>query len=110
MYNFMIFVLLLDPGSGMDKNQDPGSGINIPDPQHYSSLLFSAFPDPLSVLYLVSCVSVHGPENAVDGDISTYWQSPPISRGRKYNRVDLEINLLQDFIVRIELFFLLLTT
>ncbi len=21
-------------GSGMDKNQDPGSGINIPDPQH----------------------------------------------------------------------------
>jgi hypothetical protein len=23
-----------DPGSGMDKNQDPGSGINIPDPQH----------------------------------------------------------------------------
>ncbi len=24
----------LDPGSGMGKNQDPGSGINIPDPQH----------------------------------------------------------------------------
>jgi hypothetical protein len=23
-----------DPRSGMDKNQDPGSGINIPDPQH----------------------------------------------------------------------------
>jgi hypothetical protein len=23
-----------DPGSGMGKNQDPGSGINIPDPQH----------------------------------------------------------------------------
>jgi hypothetical protein len=22
-----------DPGSGMGKNQDPGSGINIPDPQ-----------------------------------------------------------------------------
>jgi hypothetical protein len=22
------------PGSGMGKNQDPGSGINIPDPQH----------------------------------------------------------------------------
>jgi len=21
-------------GSGMDKNQEPGSGINIPDPQH----------------------------------------------------------------------------
>jgi hypothetical protein len=24
-----------DPGSGMGKNQDPGSGINIPDPQHW---------------------------------------------------------------------------
>jgi hypothetical protein len=23
-----------DPGSGMGKNQDPGSGINIPDPPH----------------------------------------------------------------------------
>jgi hypothetical protein len=26
---------ILDPGSGMGKNQDPGSGINIPDPQHW---------------------------------------------------------------------------
>ncbi len=24
-----------DPGSGMAKNQDPGSGINIPDPQQW---------------------------------------------------------------------------
>jgi hypothetical protein len=24
-----------DPGSGMGTNQDPGSGINIPDPQHW---------------------------------------------------------------------------
>jgi hypothetical protein len=24
-----------DPGSGMGKNQDPGSRINIPDPQHW---------------------------------------------------------------------------
>jgi hypothetical protein len=24
-----------NPGSGMGKNQDPGSGINIPDPQHW---------------------------------------------------------------------------
>jgi hypothetical protein len=23
-----------DPGSGMGKNQDPGYGINIPDPPH----------------------------------------------------------------------------
>jgi hypothetical protein len=29
-----LLLLFLDPGSGMGKNQDPGSGINIPDPQH----------------------------------------------------------------------------
>jgi len=26
-----------DPGSGMGKNQDPGSGINIPDPPHWNT-------------------------------------------------------------------------
>jgi hypothetical protein len=30
-----LFYLFLDPGSGMGKNQDPGSGINIPDPPHW---------------------------------------------------------------------------
>ncbi len=44
MTNFFftpLLCLFLDPGSviqdlgsGMGKNQDPGSGINIPDPQH----------------------------------------------------------------------------
>ncbi len=29
-----------DPGSGMGKNQDPGSGINIPDPQHWYHTFF----------------------------------------------------------------------
>ncbi len=29
-----LLLLFWDPGSGMGKNQDPGSGINIPDPQH----------------------------------------------------------------------------
>ncbi len=28
-----------DPGSGMGKNQDPGSGINIPDPPHWLKLV-----------------------------------------------------------------------
>jgi hypothetical protein len=32
-----------DPGSGMGKNQDPGSGINNPDPQHWR---IQADPDP----------------------------------------------------------------
>jgi hypothetical protein len=30
-----LLLLFLDPGSGMGKNQDPGSGINIPDPPHW---------------------------------------------------------------------------
>jgi hypothetical protein len=29
-------LLFLDPGSGMGKNQDTGSGINIPDPPHWA--------------------------------------------------------------------------
>jgi hypothetical protein len=33
-----------DPGSGMGKNQDPGSGINILDPQHWSKR--HQLPDP----------------------------------------------------------------
>ena len=31
----------------------------------------------------------------MDGDISTWWQSPTISRGLKYNRVTLSIDLVQ---------------
>jgi hypothetical protein len=34
------FVAVRDPGSGMGKNQDPGSGINIPDPQHCLTAAF----------------------------------------------------------------------
>ncbi len=33
-----LFVAVLDPGSGMAKNQDPGSGIKIPDPQLWYKL------------------------------------------------------------------------
>jgi hypothetical protein len=35
-----------DPGSGMGKNQDPGSGINIPDPQHWLKILKFFDADP----------------------------------------------------------------
>jgi len=31
----LLFGWIRDPGSGMGKNPDPGSGINIPDPQHW---------------------------------------------------------------------------
>ncbi len=40
---------------------------------------------------------VHVGQNAVDGDTTTWWQSPPISRGLKYNRVTLDIDLQQIF-------------
>jgi hypothetical protein len=29
------FLLLLDPGSGLGENHDPGSGINMPDLPHW---------------------------------------------------------------------------
>jgi hypothetical protein len=32
-----------DPGSGMGKNQDPGSGIDIPDPPHWDVAAFELF-------------------------------------------------------------------
>jgi hypothetical protein len=41
-----------DPGSGMGKNQDPGSGINILDPQHCLQIM---------VLQWLSCM-IHGVE------------------------------------------------
>lgn len=36
----------------------------------------------------------HPPEYAVDG-LDTWWQSPPLSRGMKYNEVNLTIELGQ---------------
>lgn len=36
----------------------------------------------------------HPPENAVDGQ-ETWWQSPPLSRGMKYNEINLTIDLGQ---------------
>ncbi|XP_075229000.1 laminin subunit alpha [Lycorma delicatula] len=38
----------------------------------------------------------HPPEFAVDG-AATWWQSPPLSRGMKYNEVNLTIDLGQEF-------------
>jgi len=32
---FLVGSGIRDPGSGVGKNPDPGSGINIPDPQHW---------------------------------------------------------------------------
>jgi hypothetical protein len=46
--NFFSPLLFLGPGSGMGKNQDPGSWINIPDPPHWLWITLSADPDPES--------------------------------------------------------------
>lgn len=37
---------------------------------------------------------MHPPEFAIDGR-ETWWQSPPLSRGMKYNEVNLTIDLGQ---------------
>lgn len=37
---------------------------------------------------------MHPPEFAADG-METWWQSPPLSRGMKYNEVNLTIDLGQ---------------
>ncbi len=53
-----LLLLFLDPGSGMGKNQDPGSGINIPDPQHCldgSKLVSVALSDKLCCRQVSVC-------------------------------------------------------
>ncbi len=50
-----------DPRSGMGKNQDPGSGINIPDPQH-CLLSLKMTPPPL----------LSHPPPATNGKLYTY--------------------------------------
>ena len=39
----------------------------------------------------------HPGSNVVDGDTRTWWQSPPISRGLRYNKVTMDIDLQQLF-------------
>jgi hypothetical protein len=41
-FNPTLLLLFLDPRSGIDKNQDSGLRINIPDPQHWHQLSKSA--------------------------------------------------------------------
>jgi hypothetical protein len=46
-----------DPGSGMGKNQGPGSGINIPDPQHWllvRYILGASLPPPVTQKFLIA--------------------------------------------------------
>jgi hypothetical protein len=69
-----LLLLFLDPGSGMGKNPDPGSGINIPDPQHCFFFNFVRFvatkkgrltnlPPPPS---LVAVVGSGDPRSGID--------------------------------------------
>jgi hypothetical protein len=43
-----------DPGSGMGKNQDPGFGINNPDPQHWKKA-FGVYDILVLHGYLAKC-------------------------------------------------------
>ena len=76
-----LLLLFLDPGSGMGKNQDPGSGINIPDPQHC--------PGPLQLVHwqsdalttrpdLIQCL-FSGEQRGVPGEQSDPAGVPPES-------------------------------
>ena len=46
----------------------------------------------------------HPVSNVVDGRSDTWWQSPAISRGLKYNKVTLDIDLQQTFQVVLLIF------
>ncbi len=55
-FSSLSFVLVFgsgirDPGSGMGKNQGPGSGINIPDPQYWTNLLLLFYARGPTVLF-----------------------------------------------------------
>ena len=46
---------------------------------------------------------VHPKYYVNDGDTTTIWQSPPISRGRRFNRITLEIDLQQVWYILIQI-------
>ncbi|CAH0382822.1 unnamed protein product [Bemisia tabaci] len=87
-------------------------GVGTPGPELYCKLvgavpLVDVQKDPFSNSHLVNgqvcdyCdpnvpEQAHPPENAVDGQ-SSWWQSPPLSRGMKYNEINLTIDLGQEF-------------
>ncbi|VDK58805.1 unnamed protein product [Cylicostephanus goldi] len=45
---------------------------------------------------MAGTVNAHPAENMVDGNTS-WWQSPPLSRGMEYNQVNITIDLEQEF-------------
>jgi hypothetical protein len=51
---FGLFLLFLNPGSGIEKNQYPRSRINIPDTQHWSQVK-SVMRYTLTLTCVVSC-------------------------------------------------------
>lgn len=58
------------------------------------SLFFSSFPQVCDMCVTTDPSRHHPPENAIDGT-EQWWQSPPLSRGMRYNEVNLTIDLGQ---------------
>ncbi|XP_008557031.1 laminin subunit alpha [Microplitis demolitor] len=81
-------------------------GVDTPGPELYCKLVGANSDQDTEVNLIQGQVcdvcdptipeKFHPPEHAVDG-METWWQSPPLSRGMKYNEVNLTINLGQEF-------------
>jgi hypothetical protein len=77
-----------DPRSGMGKNQDPGSGINIPDPQHWYFFQFL-------IIKTMDPDSEPDPDPYLDSDSinpdSQHWSV--VIQSRTTIQVNVEVNL-----------------
>ncbi|XP_034947491.1 laminin subunit alpha [Chelonus insularis] len=81
-------------------------GVDTPGPELYCKLVGASSDQDEDINLIQGQVcdvcdpsvpeKFHPPEHAVDG-AETWWQSPPLSRGMKYNEVNLTINLGQEF-------------
>ncbi len=99
-----------DPGSGMGKNQDPGSVINIPDPQHCKlQRLAGRFDNPMSTWFLApmagqvtdsgsgswftskSSISRTPIRRLIVGYFSGDGQSPPVGTDQAGHRVQAHL-------------------
>ncbi|XP_054153409.1 laminin subunit alpha-like [Oppia nitens] len=84
-------------------------GENLPEPELYCKLVGSNWLDKpdnvhINLIQGQACDycdpndqnRAHPPQYAIDGT-ERWWQSPPLSRGTKYNEVNLTIDLGQEF-------------
>ncbi len=74
-HSFVAGYVVMDSGSGMGKNQDPGSGINIPDPQLLIRHQLNRIISPDSLLrYIIMKLLFRNGEMA-SNYVGTEWHS-----------------------------------